>query len=317
MPRYQEYIDRILAWPWVERLLKLSRKVILPGFDGLPLYDVAVFFIKGMQKGALTMRAAAMSYNFFIAIFPGIIFFFTLIPYIPIQNFHDQLMELLMQLLPRSAFETVWATVEDIISRPRGGLLSVGFILALYFATTGVSSMVEAFNQTYHAIETRSWMRQRVISLVLVFIISVIVIVAIALITTGTAAIDYLVDAGLLRDAFTIFLLRLGKWLVILAMVFFVISFSYYLAPSRKSHFRFISAGSSLATALSILTMVGFNYYISNFGRYNILYGSIGTLLVVMLWMYFNAIILLIGFELNASIRNAQRAANNDEAGSG
>ncbi|HRZ76946.1 MAG TPA: YihY/virulence factor BrkB family protein, partial [Bacteroidales bacterium] len=215
------------------------------------------------------------------------------------------------QLLPRSAFETVWGTVEDIISQPRGGLLSVGFILALYFATTGISSMVEAFNQTYHAIETRTWVRQRVISLVLVFIISVIVIVAIALLTTGTMVINYLVDVNVLKDAFTIFLLQLGKWIVILAMVFFVISFSYYLAPSRKSHFRFVSAGSSLATILSILTMVGFNFYISNFGRYNVLYGSIGTLLVIMLWIYFNALILLIGFELNASIRNAHRSAKN------
>jgi membrane protein len=303
----EKYLKLFLDWEPVARIIRLSKKIILPGFDGLPLYNVARFFIEGLQKGALTMRAASMSFSFFLAFFPGILFFFTLIPYVPIEDFHQKLMELLMQLLPASAFDTIWTTVEDILNRPRGGLLSLGFVLAMYFSTNGVSSMIEAFNQTHHALETRSWIKQRLIAILLVVITSVIVILAIALLTAGNAAIDYLVEKDLLRGSLNIFFVQLSKWVVILGMVFFVISFSYYLAPARSSHFRFISAGSSLSTLLSLLTMVGFNFYISNFNRYNALYGSIGTLLVLMLWIYFNAIILLIGFELNASISGARK----------
>lgn len=284
----------------------------MPGFDGIPLYDVARFFIEGLQKGALTMRAASMSFSFFLAFFPGILFFFTLIPYIPIEDFHQKLMELLMQLLPASAFDTIWATVEDILEKPRSGLLSLGFVLAVYFSTNGISSMIEAFNQSHHTMETRSWIKQRLIAILLAFITSVIVILAIALLTVGSTVIDYLVEKNVLYGSLNIFFVHLSKWVVILGMVFFVISFSYYLAPSRASHFRFISAGSSLATFLSLFTIFGFNFYISNFNSYNALYGSIGTLLVLMLWIYFNAIILLVGFELNASIGGARRGVHND-----
>lgn len=306
MSWYDKFKERFKNWGPVAWIIRISKKIILPGFDRIPLYDVAVFFADGIQKGALTMRAAAMSFSFFIAIFPSIIFFFTLIPYVPIDDFHGELMNLLMQLLPEGAFNTIWSTVEDIISRPRGGLLSVGFVLALYFSTNGVSSMIEAFNQTHHTIETRSWIKQRLISILLVVIISVIVIFAIGLVTVGSVVIDYLVEAGLLKGGLTIFLVQLSKWLAIVGMIYLVISFSYYLAPARESKFRFVSPGSSLATLLSLVTIVGFNFYISNFNRYNALYGSIGTLLVIMLWIYFNAIILLIGFELNASIKGAR-----------
>lgn len=292
-----------MNWPPVIWGIRVSKQVVLPGFDGMPLFDVAAFFIHGIRKGALTMRAAAMSFSFFIAIFPSILFFFTLIPYIPMRDFQITLMEILQEVLPESAFDTIQTTLVDIISRPRSGLLSLGFILAAYFSTNGISSMIEAFNQTFHTIDTRSWIRQMMISILLVLIISVIVILAIALITTGSFVINLLIEKNILKGATTIFLLQLGKWVVILAMVFFVISFLYYLAPARKTKFRFISAGSTLATVLSIITILGFNFYISNFTRYNVLYGSIGTLLIVMLWIYFNAIILLIGFELNASIR--------------
>lgn len=308
----EKYLRLFLEWGPVARLIRLSQKIILPGFDRLPLYDVARFFIEGLQKGALTMRAAAMSFSFFLAFFPGILFFFTLIPYVPIEDFHQKLMELLMQLLPSSAFDTIWATVEDILERPRGGLLSLGFVLAMYFSTNGISSMIEAFNQSHHTLETRSWIKQRLIAILLVLITSFIIILAIALLTAGSTVIDYLVEKDLLRGSLNIFFVHLSKWVVILGMVFFVISFSYYLAPARSSHFRFISAGSSLATFLSLFTMVGFNFYISNFNSYNALYGSIGTLLVLMLWIYFNAIILLIGFELNASISGARRDALNE-----
>jgi membrane protein len=288
-----------------------SRKIILPGFDGIPFYDVAEFFVKGVQKGSLSMRAAAFSYNFFLALFPAIIFFFTIIPYIPISGFQDSLLDLMQNIIPKKAYDAVEGTLFDIVKRPRGGLLSIGFVMAMYFSTNGIHSLIESFNQTHHSIETRNWLLIRLISILLVFILSLLVVMAIILITLGPLVIDFLAREDIIRDAFGYYLISIGKWLVTLLLLFFAFSFLYYLAPARKSRFRFISAGSTLATLLTAATSIGFNYYVNNLSSYNSLYGSIGTLIIVMIWIYFNAMIVLIGFELNVSIQNARRRKRN------
>ncbi len=304
---FLERRDRLKNSSLVTSSIRYSRKLVIPGFDGMPLYDVAVFFIKGLQKGALSMRAAAFSFNLFLALFPAIIFFFTIIPYIPIPGFQDQLLGLMQDFIPRKAYEAVQETLFDIVKRPRGGLLSLGFIMAMYFSTNGIHSLIESFNQTRHTIETRSWFRQRMISIVLVFILSLLVIIAIALITLGPVALEFLVKHNMLRDTFSYYLLIAGKWIVSTALLFFAFSFLYYLAPAAESRFRFISAGSTLSTVLTILASIGFNYYVNSISQYNTLYGSIGTLIIVMVWIFFNAWIILIGFELNVSIWNAKR----------
>jgi membrane protein len=300
-------LNRLLNSRLITTPVKFSRKLVIPGFDGMPLYDVAAFFIKGLQKGALSMRAAAFSYNFFLALFPAIIFIFTIIPYIPIIGFQDQLLGLMQNFIPKKAYEAVQETLFDIVKRPRGGLLSLGFIMAMYFSTNGIHSLIEAFNQTRHTLETRSWIKQRLISIVLVFILTSLVVIAIVLITLGPIALDFLVKHNMLRDSFSYYLLIAVKWIVSSALLFFAFSFLYYLAPAADSRFRFISAGSTLSTILTILASVGFNFYVNSFSKYNTLYGSIGTLIIIMVWIFFNAMIVLIGFELNVSIRNAKR----------
>jgi len=291
----------------VRQILVWSKKLVIPGFDGVPLYDVADFFVKGIQKGSITNRAAALSFNTFLAIFPAIIFFFTLIPYIPIENFQNSLLDLMQEFIPQQAYLAVEETLFDIVKRPRGSLLSFGFLLAMYFATNSINSLIEAFNQTYHSIDSRTPFQQRLVSIVLVVILSVLVIVAIALITVGPAVLNWLQTHNLLTDGLTIFMISAGKWIITLALLFFAFSFLYYIAPSGKQHFRFISAGSTMTTLLFIAASVGFNYYVNNFSKYNSLYGSIGTLIVFMMWIYFNAIIILLGFELNASISVARK----------
>lgn len=279
----------------------------MPGFDGMPLYNVASFFFQGIFKGSLTARASSVAFSFFMAIFPMIIVFFTIIPFIPIENFQETLLNLIENFTPDSAEEIIRNTVTDIIERPRGGLLSFTFVLALIFATNGFDSIIEAFNNTYHTIETRTWIKQKLTSTLLFLIISFIIVVSITLITTGTAVLKFLVEQHILTSWITFYLLVIVKWIILIAMFFFTISFVYYLGPAKASKFRFISAGSSLATFLSVAASVGFNYYVQNFSKYNALYGSIGTLLIILIWIYFNAIIILIGFELNASIQQASR----------
>ena len=300
-----KYLDKIISWKPIANFIAFSKRLVIPGFDSLPIYNVGEFFIKGIQKSSITTRSAAASFNFIIAIFPTILFFFTIIPYLPIDNFQEILIGLLNDVLPESAYETISSTVEDIISRKRGSLLSVGFILALYFSTKGIRSLIQAFNSTYHFKEKRSLIKIRLVSVLLVVVISVIVIVAILLIIVGTEALNFLIEKELIKGYFSYFLIQFTRWIIVVAMIFFTISFIYYIAPAKEQRFRFISAGSSLATILSLISSLGFDFYVNNFSNYNALYGSLGTLIIIMLWIYFNGIILLIGFELNASIQSA------------
>lgn len=290
-------------------LIKFSKKIILPGFQGMHLYEVLVFFIQGLRKGTLTMRASAVSFNFFLAIFPSIIFIFTLIPYIPIENFQEHLLGLLKNFMPYNAYETTRETIEDIIINQRGGLLSVGFLSAMYFSTNGINSLITAFNNTYHVVETRTPFQQRMISIVLVIIITLLITIATALIITSEVVLNRLFFKG----QFLFYLIRIGRWVIVFALFYTLISFIYFLAPSRETRWRFTSAGSMLATLLSIVTSLGFAFYVNNFGNYNKLYGSIGTLIVILLWLYINSLVLLVGFDLNASIYHAKRdsTANN------
>jgi len=286
-------------------LIKEISKIIKPwGFKGLSSYDVAIFFWKGLIEGSITTRASSLAFNFFLAFFPSIIVFFTLIPYIPITGLQETLMDLLSVVLPQSTNKITFETLEEIIKEPRGGLLSLGFILALYFATNGINSLIEAFNASFHVRESRSLIRQRILSLGLTLLLSIMLIIAIILIIFGELSINYLTEYELISNNAGKLILY-GKWFIILLMLFFGISTLFHLGPALKNKWKLFTPGSIFATIFIIITSIGFNYYINHFAQYNKVYGSIGTLMIILLWMYFNSIILLTGFELNASILNA------------
>ncbi len=306
-----KYYNKILKWKFLARLISASQKIVLPGFDGIPLYDVAVFFIKGLFEGNISTRASAIAYNFFLALFPMILVFFGLLPFIPIPDFQETLFELIREMIPKSIFSIVESTIFDILKRPRGGLLSFTFIMALYFSTNGFGSIIEAFNSTFHTMETRTWIKQKLISLLLFFITTIILLIAIVIVTLGNYIMVFLQDQHIIDCKVVIYMVDIGRWIIIVGIMFFSISFIYFLGPAKKSKFQFISAGSTLATFLSLGAALGFNVYVMNFSSYNALYGSIGTLLIILLWLFFNSIILLIGFELNASIKSAGTKSKN------
>jgi len=301
-----KYLKKIIATKFVQAPISLSKRLVLPGFDGFPIYDVLLFLIKEIQKNSLTTRASSLAFRFFLAIFPTIIFLFSIIPYIPIKNFHAQLLDLIRQVLPANAYELTESTITDLISNKNTGLLSFGFIFALYLASDGVNAMILAFNQTYRSVKKASFIMTRLRSLLLLFILTFLMITAIGLIVFSGVIIHYLVDHQYLYNDFSIYAIKLGKFLILLLLFLLGISSLYYIGNTHHNKFRFISAGSTLATLLTILLSSGFAYYVNNFATYNKIYGSIGTLIVVMLWLYFNSLVLLIGFELNASIGHAK-----------
>ncbi len=294
----------------LQLIIKIARKIKPIGFAGLSIYDVAIFFWRGLMEGAITTRASSLAFNFFLAFFPSIIVFFTLIPYIPIEGLQDTLMDLLSVVLPPSTNKITFATLDDIINNPRGDLLSIGFVLALYFSTNGINSLIEAFNASFHIKESRPLIQQRILSLGLTLLLSIMLIIAISSIIFGKLAVNYLTEYELISDNAGELILY-GKWITILLMLFFGISTLFHLGPALKSKWKLFTPGSIFATIFIIITSIGFNYYINHFSQYNKVYGSIGTLMIILVWMYFNSIILLTGFELNASISNAKR--NNNE----
>lgn len=289
--------------------IKWTKACVLPGFSPLPLYTVATFFFKEIGKETLVNKASSLAYNFMLAIFPAIIFLFTLIPYIPKSiGFQKTLMDLLALVLPNNAYLAFETTINEIVNIQNGSLLSVGFILSIFFSTNGVHKLMVAFNKSSLIVETRTWLKQRLVAMVLTLIIAVSVIVCIAAMAIGEILLTYLQNELNYKGGITLFAIQLTKWALLGILYFITVSILYRYGPAHAKKWKFFSAGSWLATILAFVTIWGFSFYINNFGSYNKLYGSIGTLIVVMIWLYLNSLILLIGFELNASVDLSKRS---------
>lgn len=293
---------------WKARLnvvLEWTKRHTVPGFGRLSIFEVGSFFVKGMSNGTLGIRAASIAFNFFLAVFPGLLFLSTLIPYIPIPNFQTELMDLLEQLIPSDTFETIEETLADIVMYPRSGLLSIGCITTIIIVSNGVTAVIRAFNSSINVHETRSFVNLRVSSLIMVGLITVLLATAIALLIFGRTILAYLIAKRILFGTFSTVMFYVVQWLIILSLCIVSVSVIYYFAPAKRTHMGFISTGSVMATMLLLATSAGFGYYLANFSNYNALYGSIGTLIAILVWLNINSNILLLGFELNLSIQAA------------
>jgi membrane protein len=281
----------------------MVQESILAGLWKAPFIYCCYIFFQEIKREAILNKASSLAYNFMLAIFPGIIFLFTLIPYIPVDNFQERLMELLQLVIPNEAYAAVESTLEDIIKKQNGGLMSFGFLLATFFSTNGIVNLMRAFNKSSLSRENRSWGRRRLIALGLSFAIITALSASIAVFTIAGMVIAYL-KSHISYDLswFWTLVIKTSRWVILFAFYFLMVSLLYKYGPSVSRRWKLFSPGATLATILAILTFSGFAYYINNFNAYNKLYGSIGTIIVMMIWMYLNSLILLIGFELNASI---------------
>lgn len=271
------------------------------------LYDVIIVLIDKVRKDEIFERANSVAFNFTLAIFPTIIFLFTLIPYIPYPPALDvKILRFLQDVMPYSMYEAAASTIEDIVSKPRGGLLSFGFVLALYLATNGMSSLMQAFNRCYRTVERRGFLKTRLIATILTFTLALVVFLAILLLIVGQFFITAMEQYGFMEES-VVYLIILLRFVVIFIIFLTGISSIYYLAPAVHDRWRFFSFGSIIATLLSIGVSYGFSFYINNFGTYNKVYGSIGALIAIMIWLFILSVVLLIGFEINASVDTATK----------
>lgn len=291
-------------------IIIVSRKIFLPGFRGLSLYEVGLFFIEGMKKSSIVLRANAISYSFIIAFVPAVLFLFTLIPYIPISSLEENIILTLGEVIPNEAFILLKSTIEDIVTKQQTGLLSISFLISLYFASNGVIAIMNAFNQSSHSIEYRTNIKKHLIAILLVFILAVNMIISSAALALSSIVLYFMKEKGIIGDSFTLFLIQAGQWIVILLTSLIAFSSIYYLAPAKKRIFPFFSPGSILAAILSVVSFNVFSIFIENFSNYNRFYGSLGAMIMIIVWINLTALMLLIGFELNASIYEA-RLINN------
>lgn len=290
--------------------MRQSQHIRLPFFDGLSLYDVLRFFFRGLYEGAVTTRASSIAFSFFLALFPGIIFLFTLIPYISVEGFSDQVFVTLSNIMPPDTYEVTKSTIDDIINQKEPKLLSFSFFFALFLATNGTQSLMTNFTNSWHNIGYRNFWMQYLISLGLTIILSFLLLTGILVVILSQDFLESLSNVLDINFGFLDYskLYAVSRSLILVAIVLTSISLIFYIGPTKRKVWRFISPGSILATTLIILSSLGFEYYIANFSQYNKLYGSIGTLMVIMLWIYINAIGLILGFELNASTESAKQS---------
>jgi membrane protein len=288
-----------------------SKSIFLPGFQGLPLYDVIVFFKNQVQKVGLNDRARSIAFSFLMAIPAATIFLCTLIPYLPVsKKLTNQLLLLTKEITPnQNTYTMVSNFLNDFLTKPRGGLLSVGLIVTLYYASNAMIGLMRSFNKSLSSQTPRNFFENRWIAIYLTLVMIFLLIGCIVILVTQNELLRYVFKAFHIQRNSMKGVIKTLRWVVIIPLFYFTIAYIYKHAPAIHKKWRLISPGTTLATVLMILLIYIFSFWVNNFGTYNKVYGSIGTILILMLVVYFNALILLIGFELNVSIHALQEKA--------
>lgn len=300
--------DKLSKIPILNILVKIGKQIILPGFEGLSLYDLVEIYVNGIIKGAFSARASAISWSFFLSLFPLLLFLLNLIPYVPIAGFEEKFYDFIIGAMPKQSADFFSEIFIDISQNPRGGLLSTVFVLSILFMTNGVNAIFSGFEYSYHVSLNRNFAKQYMVAL------GVSIILAFLLLTTviGTLYFSYLVDnlssMGVVDD--TVFWLTLGKYTLFVFMIFVIIATLFYFGTSEGKQNTFFSPGAFMTTLMIIATTYLFGIYMDNFSNYNKLYGSIGAMLILMLYIWLNSNLMLLGFELNASLNQLRKKFN-------
>ena len=298
---------KIISSGPVKLIIDKSKETSLPGFSGIPLYDVVNFFIGQVKTIGMTERASSIAFNFVMAIPPAIIFIFTLIPLLPITDqFQEQLFDLIKDVIPgEKDNSTLINFLKDFINNPRNGLLSLGFVLSMFFSSNAMMGIMRSFDKNYIGFRKRTGFQKRMVALKITMFLFIIVFVSLLLLIGRGFMLEYL---GIKNEIVRTFILN-ARWVVIILLFFACISFIYRHAPAVHKKWKLINPGSILATFLMLLMTLLFSWWVGSFGQYNKLYGSIGTVLILMALIFMNSLVLLIGFELNVSITSLKRIA--------
>lgn len=300
----KKILERIKQTAWFKQIVKTLNRIVLPGFEGLSLLEVIEFMIQALKKGGIDTKAAAIAFNIFLAFFPSLIFLLSLIPFVPIDNFQEELLGDMFSIIPENLLPLVESTINDLILKKHSVVLSLGFLLTFYFASNSVNALLSAFNSSFQITNKQHPIIQRLWSLGLLSTLVFLLFVAVLTILFGEMAINWVQESTNFNGGITSFLLYSFRWIIILLLMFFSISLLYNIGNPQKVKWKLVSAGTTLTTLIIILTSAGFGYYVTNFSKFNELYGSIGSLIAFLLWIKICSHILLIGFELSAKVQS-------------
>ncbi|MCK7591824.1 YihY/virulence factor BrkB family protein [Subsaxibacter sp. CAU 1640] len=304
-----EIEDKLEKLPVVKHVVRFLKKIELPALEGLTLYYFLRLYAKGIVKGAVTSRASAIAFSFFTAIFPFLLFVIILFPYIPVDGFELEFRRFLESILPPQTSEFFFQNIfQNIYTDGNAGLISTVFFLALFLMANGVSALFSGFESSYHQQLTRSVVKQYLysmgVALILVFLLIVTIAVLIYFQIYVINRLLYLMDRqGYETSEQGIFMASVAKYVFFVIMVYLGTATLYYFGTKEGKHSKFFSAGALLTTILIIVFSYLFGIYVTYFSTYNELYGSIGALLILLFYIWLISNILLLGFELNATLR--------------
>ncbi|GIV30974.1 MAG: hypothetical protein KatS3mg029_0325 [Saprospiraceae bacterium] len=299
---WQRLEETVFQLPVFKQLVEWSKTHSLPGFFGVPIYDVMVFLYNETRRVAIVMRANAVAFSFFLSLFPAIIALFTLLAMLPV---YDVLMveinNYIDYVMPNQAGEELKQTIQNLV-RPDSGVLSISFLLALFFASNGMMALMAGFEKS-HLKSFRRWsgLHKRLLAIGLTLVLGLMLVASVVMIILGKFMINWVADSFDLPVQTRTFI-NIFRWLVILALFYFGIAFIYRYGVALRRKLPWLTPGATLASLLSIASSVLFSLYVNAFDTYNKFYGSIGTIIVLMLWIQINCFFLMVGFELNASI---------------
>ncbi len=280
---------------------KKTRKIVLPGLDGLTAFDLWIIYSGGIINGTFSTRASAVAFSFFMALFPFLLFVLNLIPYINfIDDFQLQFLVFMDSLLPPTTSEFFNDVFLDIANTPRAGLLSISFLLSIFLMANGVNAIFTGFEFSYHTKANRSIIRQYIIALGISVLMALLLLITVIVAVYLTYAIVDLNELKIMGDRGIS--APLVKYSIFIVLIYLTIATLYYFGTKEGKLAKFFSIGALFTTLLILVTTYFFGLYIENFSQYNELYGSIGALLVLMIYIWLNSNVLLLGFELNASL---------------
>lgn len=293
--------------PVVRTLVLILQKIPLPWLHGLSFYDLIEHYFIGIVEGAISYRAAAIAWSFFMSLFPFALFILNLIPYIPIEGFQEDFLGFVQQSVPPTTYDAIYKIINDILHNSNSGLISTGFFMAILLMTNGVNAILGGFESSHHIDFSlkRKFFRQYLVSLALSILLSLLLIITVAAIVIFEVFIQKTKIQDVLSD--NIPLIEMGRYAFVILMILLSTSLLFKFGIKRDSRRSFITIGSVFTTILIILSSYSFGIWVVKFSKYNELYGSIGTLLVVMFYIWINCMILLLGFDLNASINKIKR----------
>lgn len=301
---WERIIDRIRRSGPVEAIRNFGKRLVLPGFEGLDAHYVTAFFVKGLSNGALAIRASSISFQMVMAFLPSVILLFSLIPLVS-TGFEDKLMVIIADVMPAESYAYFSESILSFVKEKRADITLLTFVLFLYYSSRAVFAILDAFSHSVNLMNQKGVIYRFLISMVLILVLSFLVITALGLVTASEYLANWLNDLDILADGIQRWgFLALNFFIVFL--LFMIIISILYNVGNNDQRWKIFSAGATFSSLMMILVSKGFAFYVNNFADYKQIYGVLGVLIIFFLWIYFNSLILLIGFELNASISKAR-----------